>query len=172
MSDLLPFQAIMEMLYKGGWMMPPLVFVGAWIGYLLALRTLELWLVSRAMRQPFHEDDIKESALSPSRQWRLMQRRMILQRAPILRQTLISSAPLMGLLGTVTGMITTFSSLSDGAWVQSSGGIAGGISQALLTTQLGLGIALPSLFWQRLLQRRARRLLSRMEMSSQEEAET
>lgn len=163
MSRWLSVQAITKMLHSGGWMMPALVFVGAWIGYLLALRTLELHLLSVDLRQGKQLESTNTKAVQSGQRWRAAQQKMVLQRTPILRQTLIASAPLIGLLGTVAGMITTFSSLSDGAWVQPSGGIAGGISQALLTTQLGLGIALPSLFWQRLLQQRARRLLLRWE---------
>ena len=58
-------------------------------------------------------------------------------------------APLLGLLGTVMGMIETFDSLSDMALFSSSGGIAGGISQALITTQIGLVIAIPGLLFER-----------------------
>jgi biopolymer transport protein ExbB len=59
----------------------------------------------------------------------------------------IATAPLLGLLGTVTGMLSTFNALSAG-----TGGdktmdqIAGGISEALITTQTGLMIALPGTF--------------------------
>jgi biopolymer transport protein ExbB len=61
----------------------------------------------------------------------------------------VSCAPLVGLLGTVTGMLATFGALSSG-----SGGdktmemIAAGISEALITTETGLVIALPGLFFQ------------------------
>ncbi|HXV76729.1 MAG TPA: MotA/TolQ/ExbB proton channel family protein, partial [Candidatus Polarisedimenticolaceae bacterium] len=61
----------------------------------------------------------------------------------------VSTAPLFGLLGTVTGMLATFAALATG-----SGGdktmdlIAGGISEALITTETGLVIALPGLFFQ------------------------
>jgi biopolymer transport protein ExbB len=61
----------------------------------------------------------------------------------------VSAAPLVGLLGTVTGMLATFGALSSG-----SGGdktmamIADGISEALITTETGLVIALPGLFFQ------------------------
>lgn len=61
----------------------------------------------------------------------------------------VSTAPLLGLLGTVTGMLTTFHALAAG-----SGGdktmeaIALGISEALITTETGLVIALPGLFLQ------------------------
>lgn len=59
----------------------------------------------------------------------------------------VSVAPLMGLLGTVTGMLATFKALAGG-----SGGdetmdlVAGGISEALITTETGLMVALPGLF--------------------------
>jgi biopolymer transport protein ExbB len=56
---------------------------------------------------------------------------------------LVTSAPLLGLLGTVTGMMETFDSLGQQAMFRQSGGIAGGISEALLTTQVGLVIAIP-----------------------------
>jgi biopolymer transport protein ExbB len=60
----------------------------------------------------------------------------------------VSAAPLLGLLGTVTGMLATFGALSSG-----SGGektmelVAEGISEALITTETGLVIALPGLFF-------------------------
>lgn len=61
----------------------------------------------------------------------------------------VSAAPLLGLLGTVTGMLNTF-----GALAQGSGGeatidlVASGISEALITTETGLVIAIPGLFFQ------------------------
>ncbi len=73
-------------------------------------------------------------------------------------QTVVAIAPLAGLLGTVTGMIETFDSLADAALFTQSGGIAGGISQALLTTQMGLSIAVPGLIVGRVLDRRQNNL--------------
>lgn len=67
----------------------------------------------------------------------------------------VSAAPLVGLLGTVTGMLSTFGALAAG-----SGGektmelVAAGISEALITTETGLVIALPGLFFQYQLARR------------------
>lgn len=69
-------------------------------------------------------------------------------------RTLVAIAPLVGLLGTVTGMMETFGSLGDMALFAQSGGIAGGISQALLTTQMGLVVAVPGLVIGRVLDRR------------------
>lgn len=58
---------------------------------------------------------------------------------------IVAVAPILGLLGTVTGMMETFRSLDAGALYTRDGGIAAGISQALFTTQLGLVVAVPGL---------------------------
>lgn len=66
---------------------------------------------------------------------------------------LATSAPLIGLLGTVAGMLRTF----DGLSMQDSYKmdlVAGGISQALVTTQAGLLIAIPAIAMIHLLNRR------------------
>ncbi len=70
--------------------------------------------------------------------------------------TIVMAAPLAGLLGTVIGMIETFDSLGDMSLFTQSGGIAGGISQALITTQMGLAVAIPGLLVNGILQRRQR----------------
>jgi biopolymer transport protein ExbB len=56
---------------------------------------------------------------------------------------LTTAAPLLGLLGTVLGMIDTFRAVGGGGVTER---MAGGISQALITTQFGLVIAIPGLF--------------------------
>ena len=61
----------------------------------------------------------------------------------------VSAAPLVGLLGTVTGMLATFGALSSGAGGEKTMGlVAAGISEALITTETGLVIAIPGLFLQ------------------------
>lgn len=70
-------------------------------------------------------------------------------------KTCVSAAPLVGLLGTVTGMLATFGALSSGSGGdQTMGMIASGISEALVTTETGLVVALPGLFFQYLLARK------------------
>ena len=71
---------------------------------------------------------------------------------------IVAAAPLIGLLGTVVGMIETFDSLASASLFSQSGGIAGGISQALFTTQLGLVVAVPGLIIGRLLERKANKM--------------
>ncbi len=81
---------------------------------------------------------------------------MCLKKFAVMVNTIVIIAPLMGLLGTVTGMIETFDSLADRSMFSQSGGIAGGIAQALFTTQMGLVVAIPGLVVGRILDRRAR----------------
>lgn len=58
---------------------------------------------------------------------------------------LCSTAPLAGLLGTVTGMLTTFDGLAASAGASTASLVAGGIAEALITTMTGLVIAIPGL---------------------------
>lgn len=67
---------------------------------------------------------------------------------------LAAMAPLMGLLGTVTGMIATFDVLSIFG-TGNAKAMAGGISEALITTQTGLIVAIPGLYMKGFLDRRA-----------------
>lgn len=59
---------------------------------------------------------------------------------------LIAAAPLLGLLGTVAGMLVTFGGMASGAGSEPLDVISGGISKALVTTQAGLVIAVPAAF--------------------------
>ena len=71
--------------------------------------------------------------------------RYAVQKYKRLITVLLAVAPLLGLLGTVSGMIETFDSLQDMTFLSQDGGIAAGVSQALITTQFGLSIAIPGL---------------------------
>ncbi|QBQ53918.1 MotA/TolQ/ExbB proton channel family protein [Nitrosococcus wardiae] len=81
-----------------------------------------------------------------------------LKKFATLIRSIVVIAPLLGLLGTVVGMIETFESLADMALFTQSGGIAGGISQALFTTQMGLVVAIPGLLIKGLLDRKQKQL--------------
>lgn len=64
-------------------------------------------------------------------------------------QTCVNVAPLLGLLGTVTGMLATFAALATGGGGDKTMGmVASGISEALITTETGLLVALPGLIFQ------------------------
>ncbi len=76
-----------------------------------------------------------------------------------------SSAPLLGLLGTVTGIINTFKRIT----VFGSGDVkslSGGISEALITTEWGLIVAIPALLFHAFLSRKARGIVGGMESAA------
>jgi biopolymer transport protein ExbB len=61
-------------------------------------------------------------------------------------------------------MIETFDSLAEMALFTQSGGIAGGISEALFTTQMGLAVAIPGLLVGRVLKRKQTALEDELEL--------
>jgi biopolymer transport protein ExbB len=181
-------EAVAGYMKDGGWVMPPLAAGTCMLWYALGLRVLALrrgpmhsvgWLVQR-----YRESEAKvyggvlgQAALVAVRTAKLERRQLRaalddalspiehgMRRGRSLIQSLVAAAPLAGLLGTVTGMIDTFDALgSSELYSQSGGGIAGGISQALLTTQLGLAIAVPGVIMGKLLDRRQAKLEDEIE---------
>ena len=75
---------------------------------------------------------------------------------------LAAIAPLMGLLGTVTGMINTFHMITYYG-TGDARMMSGGISEALVTTMLGLCVAIPLMFAHTLLSRKVETIISQME---------
>ena len=76
----------------------------------------------------------------------------------------VNTAPQLGLLGTVTGMITSFSALSASA--ESSKTVAAGISEALYTTAFGLIVAIPALIFYNYFNRRIDAVALEMERAA------
>jgi biopolymer transport protein ExbB len=76
--------------------------------------------------------------------------------------TIASLSPLMGLLGTVIGMIRTFNAITtDG--IGNPAALAGGIAEALITTAAGLTVAIPALIGYKYLRGRVESLVVQME---------
>jgi len=171
-----------ESLQNGGFVMPPLFAMALLLSWALGERALTLG-TGRLSSNPL--DDLKAAragqlqvthrvlrdaleqvaTLSLKRRLRpefatgeLANHHEVLRRRATLIRSLVAMAPLLGLLGTVSGMIETFQSLGDMALFAQSGGVAGGVSQALLTTQVGLAVAIPGLLLGRVLDKREARL--------------
>ena len=68
-----------------------------------------------------------------------------MERGLFLMEIVVAAAPLIGLLGTVTGLVRVFSGMPAGAASPDAGAFSEGIAMALLTTILGLAIAIPAL---------------------------
>lgn len=79
--------------------------------------------------------------------------------------TIASIAPLLGLLGTVIGMIKVFAVIVK-AGVGDPGVLAGGISEALITTAAGLSVAIPAMIFHRYFLSKVNRLVMLMEAQS------
>ena len=90
---------------------------------------------------------------------------VILEKHVGILATIANLTPLLGLLGTVSGMIKTFNVIS----VQGVGNpapLAGGIAEALITTATGLSVAIPTLVCHRILKDKAESLIFEMEENS------
>ena len=61
--------------------------------------------------------------------------------------TIISVSPLLGLLGTILGLINSFDAIELGSMAQNSKDVTGGISEALVSTAAGLVVAIGTLFF-------------------------
>jgi biopolymer transport protein ExbB len=68
------------------------------------------------------------------------------QQGMAILDTCITASPLLGLLGTVTGMMSTFGALGEGDIGASAGKITGGVGEALIATACGLVVAIIGLF--------------------------
>jgi len=79
--------------------------------------------------------------------------------------TVATITPLLGLLGTVIGMIKVFAEIQL-AGVGNAGNLAGGISEALITTAAGLSVAIPALICHRYFIRRVDELVVGMEQEA------
>lgn len=76
--------------------------------------------------------------------------------------TIAMISPLLGLLGTVWGLIVVFDQIMTTGLGQPSD-LAGGIAQALITTAAGLAVAIPAVIFHRFFQRKVSVLVSQME---------
>lgn len=89
--------------------------------------------------------------------------RVAVERFQTTLSIIITAAPMLGILGTVTGIITSFAAIG-----QAEGGdprlVAGGIAQALYTTAFGLAIAVAALFPYAIFKGLADRSLTRLEL--------
>ncbi|MFT3829934.1 MAG: MotA/TolQ/ExbB proton channel family protein [Opitutaceae bacterium] len=132
--------ALAKLLREGG----PVMAANLVLAMLLYARCsgllLQLWRARRTLARPGRVD---RAALPLLRQWH-GDLQDLYHRQRVLISAMIAAAPLIGLLGTVAGMISTFESLSSRNAGQAMEGLAGGISEALLNTEAGLAVAIPA----------------------------
>ncbi len=154
------YDAFVLLMQAGGFVMIPLLMVGILIWTLLGVRFFN-WVEAKRINETYLRTLIQRvSGWEVANRW-LHQKLNAYDR---LIDTLVAAAPLLGLLGTVSGMIVTFEGLTTMRFFSQQGGIAGGISEALLTTQAGLVVAIPAFFFSRILNRKVDRQLQRFRL--------
>lgn len=172
---------VKEVIYSGGWVMIPLFLLAV----LLYTQALELMLhllfgglndrKRHLWREWVNEPEKAEGQVgqiitytqggaSTSRRIRNhFDEVRVLQLSGIDQQLafvncLVAAAPLMGLLGTVLGILKTFFGIATTGGAETLEVVASGISEALITTATGLIIALPGLFMAMLIQRQRHKM--------------
>ncbi len=96
---------------------------------------------------------------------KILEAQPILERYLAFISVIAATAPLLGLLGTVTGMINTFQQITIFGSADTSK-LADGISEALITTKFGLVVAIPAFVIHAILSRKAQGVLASMEKFS------
>ncbi|WP_147818903.1 MotA/TolQ/ExbB proton channel family protein [Salidesulfovibrio onnuriiensis] len=173
---------LMNHLRDGGTVMLPIGLLALALWWLVFLKARELWDLISRKRTPeevlHQEQDDWQSAIardyltsrSGSEELDVELSRVLVDRYAGVAEkgiptilVLAATAPLLGLLGTVTGMVDTFEVIAQFG-TGNAKGLAAGISQALITTQSGLIVAVPGMVVGGLLYRRASKLKAKMEL--------
>ena len=166
----------------GGWVMVPLAALSLWMWTLIVVKSMQFWCWRRderrtalpgeplrrwdwraGLRRAFLETRCHDGALdaklmhSLSHRWLNEANRHV---GTIL--VLAGVAPLLGIIGTVTGMMSTFDAIGRYG-TGNVGALSTGVSEALITTQAGLAVSIPGLVVGNFLRRRAQRLCSRID---------
>lgn len=116
----------MRLIIQGGIFMIPLTACSV---LMVAIVIERFWLFKKVMKIPLIEYEEPEKTLKT------------LRRRLTALQTIITISPMLGLLGTVTGLMRCFNLLGNGAVIYEPAEMSLGISEALITTAVGLVIA-------------------------------
>jgi biopolymer transport protein ExbB len=128
--------AVLQLIDRGGWVMPVIMTLAVCLYW----RCFSLLFSLRSLRREM------QAAGSPGALRRVQtEARESFRRQRLAIGPMIAAAPLLGLLGTVSGMEKTFASLSAAAGEKSMEGLAGGISEVLVATESGLSVAIPAM---------------------------
>jgi biopolymer transport protein ExbB len=161
--------------WRGGDILMPIMFLVAVVLYtLLAERSVVLWGIRRHQRR----DELLSLLSFEHRgeqdgRWRAFAARYValaeeldLSRGFMVIRALTACLPLLGLLGTVTGMVDTFGQLGVAGLSSSvvAQNASAGIGLALTATQYGMALAIPAVAWEWALGRRVAQLAQHREM--------
>jgi len=158
-----PLIAVAELLDRGGPLLPALFVTAVALFVLIFERYVELWWAwPRARKRMIAEWSARverTSRIAQSiREGFISEARVRLELTQPVLAALVAICPLLGLLGTVTGMMSVFDVMAVAGTAEPRA-MASGISQATLPTMAGMVIALPGLFFMTRLRSRSRRAL-------------
>lgn len=171
----------------GGWVMYPLVITSLWMWFLIGKKLYDMYFLAKGDR-PFVQlrKEIGNADLSAAAWQRFIVDGYMKERTGnqdwdesiihslqihveqfVAKYTgtiklLAMVSPLLGLLGTVSGMVKTFVVIAEFG-TGNARALASGISEALITTQTGLVVAVPGLFMASFLLRRSNGLVERID---------
>ena len=151
-------KSLAELIREGG----PVMFAIMALSVVLYSRCFQLVLTLRQSRRRLHEVEQLHTEQLPLLRRLQDEVQEAFRQQRIALGAMIAAAPLLGLLGTVSGLIRTFESLSRHAGQKSMGELAGGISQVLVATESGLAVAIPALLIVYLAHREMRKYLQNL----------
>jgi biopolymer transport protein ExbB len=134
-------RALFELIDKGGWVMIAIIALSV----VLYSRCFTLLLSLRRMRRTMKHASVDLAGQLPLLPWMRNEAQETFRQQRMALGAMIAAAPLLGLLGTVSGMEKTFESLAARGGDKSMEGLAGGISEVLVATESGLAVAIPAL---------------------------
>ena len=150
--------ALLDLQHKGGLIMIPMILLSV----LLYERCFNLLLIIHKSKRGLPFDELSNpDRLIVVRDLRRYLKATFHQNKLVIA-AMITAAPLLGLLGTVTGMSVTFNHLAAGVGTRSLDGLSSGISEALIATETGLGIAIPALLVTYIAQRQLDKVNSKL----------
>jgi biopolymer transport protein ExbB len=154
---------LLELIHRGG----PVMFAILTLSVVLYSRCFKLLLsVRRSSRQYDARGSARERQLPALRRERDEVHESFRQQRLALG-AMIAAAPLLGLLGTVSGMVTTFESISGRSAEKTMEGLARGISEVLVATESGLVVAIPALLMVHIASRSVRKYMQKLNQIEQ-----
>jgi biopolymer transport protein ExbB/TolQ len=149
---------LIELVHRGG----PVMFAILALSVVLYSRCIKLLLaIRRSSRQYDLRGSAQERQLPALRRAREEAHESFRQQRVALG-AMIAAAPLLGLLGTVSGMVTTFESISGRSAEKTMEGLARGISEVLVATESGLVVAIPALLLVHIANRSLRKYMQKL----------
>lgn len=148
-------KTLLDLLEKGG----PVMIAIVGLSVVLYAQCFQLLLTLRRQSRCSVRNPPSSDAQLAELRGRATALRETFHQQRIFLGAMIAAAPLLGLLGTVSGMMKTFESLATQSGQKSMEGLAGGISEVLVATESGLAVAIPALLFVYLAHREMHRCL-------------